>query len=80
MQIFIVKLQLFNILFLFDIINKVKNKSIFLHDKRSKKIDKEFMIKEYKNQIGKLKIIFSQKINDKKITNNFIDLFQIMNL
>ena len=64
-------------LFLFDIINKVINKSIFLHDKRSQKIDEEFMIKEYKNQIAKLKIFFYEKINDKKITNNFIDLFQI---
>ena len=64
-------------LFLYDIINKVISKSIFLHDKRSQKIDEEFMLKEYKNQIAKLKIFFNEKINDKKITNNFIDLYQI---
>ena len=64
-------------LFFFDIINKVINQSIFLHDKRSQKIDEEFMIKEYKNQISKLKLFFYEKFNDKKITNNFINLFQI---
>ena len=64
-------------LFLFDIINKVINKSFDLHDKNNQKIDEEFMLKEYKNQISKLKIFFYEKINDKIITNNFIDLYQI---
>ena len=64
-------------LFLFDIINKVINKSIFLHDRRNQTIDEEFMIKEYKNQIAKLKLFFYEKINDKKIANNFINLYEI---
>ena len=64
-------------LFLFDIINKVINKSFDLRDKNNQKIDEEFMFKEYKNQISKLKIFFYEKTNDKIITNNFIDLYQI---
>ena len=64
-------------LFLFDIINKVINKSIFLHDRRNQTIDEEFMMKEYKNQIAKLKLFFYEKINDKKIANNFINLYEI---
>ena len=54
-------------LFLFDIINKVINKSIFFHDKNNQKIDEDFMIKEYKNQIKNLKFFFDGKINEKKI-------------
>ena len=53
-------------LFLFDIINKVIKKSIFLHDKRNQKIDEEFMINEYKNQIKNLKIFFDQKIKEER--------------
>ena len=64
-------------LFLFDIINKIINKSFDLRDKNNQKIDEEFMFKEYKNQISKLKIFFYEKTNDKIITNNFIDLYQI---
>ena len=34
------------------------------------------MMKEYKNQIAKLKLFFYEKINDKKIANNFINLYR----
>ena len=53
-------------LFLLDIINKLIKYAIFLHDKKNLNISEEFMLKEYKMQIKKLKTFFDDKINENK--------------
>ena len=59
-------------LFLYDIINKLIKKSIYLHDKKKFIITEEFLLSEYKNQIKKLKNFFDEKINGTNPDNYFI--------
>ena len=61
-------------LFLLDIINKVINKAIFLHDKKNMKIKEEFMINEYKKQIKNLKFFFDEKMKEKNLNNGLVGL------
>jgi len=61
-------------LFLLDIINKVINKAIFLHDKKNMKIKEEFMINEYKKQIKNLKFFFDDKMKEKNLNNGLVGL------
>ena len=56
-------------LFLLDIINKVIKNVISLNDTRECIINEEFMLKEYKTQIKKLKTFFDEKINENKSCN-----------
>ena len=58
-------------LFLLDIINKVIKYAIFTNDNDKSFIDEEFMLKEYKTQIKKLKAFFDEKINGNKYCNLF---------
>ena len=65
-------------LFLYDIINKLIKKSIYLHDKKKFIITEEFLLSEYKNQIKKLKNFFDEKINGTNPDNYFIKKIRII--